>query len=639
MQGPIRATMRVPAMKDPAAVYLELRRRREEEISRLDLSHAKLGYARLATVACAAIAAWGALSRGFSILWILVPLGAFVALMAAHERLLRQLERQRRAHRFFDRGLARLSGDWAGHGETGERYLNPAHPYAPDLDIFGKSSLFELLSTARTHVGEDTLAGWLQKPAPPEMVLARQAAVEELRPRLDLRERLAVVAEEARTGVDPVALAHWGEAPAQLAGARLHAAVWAFRIFGVASLALGGVALAGQFGAFALPENVAIAGRDFFLLALLVNGIFFYRIRARMESVVAAVDEAAHELRLVSEVLLLLEGEAFHAPLLAELRSSLDAGGAGPRPAKAPGDADPRPAKTPPSARLARLRRIVDCLDSRQNIFVRLTEPFFLWTPYWAIEAEKWRRESGPAVRRWLTALGAIEALSSLASHAYEHPDDAFPEFAADGPWLEAEGIAHPLIAEARAVRNDVRLGGELRVLIVSGSNMSGKSTLLRTLGTNVALAQAGAPVRARRMKLSPLALGASIRVTDSLAEGVSRFYAEILRLRQILDETSGKLPVLFLIDEFMHGTNSHDRRIGAEAMVRGLVERGAIGLITTHDLALADIADGLGARAANVHFEDRVENGRIEFDYIMRPGVVRKSNAIELMRSVGLEV
>jgi hypothetical protein len=579
--------------------------------------------------------------------------------MVAHERLLRLLERQRRAQRFFNRGLARLRGDWPGHGETGERYLNAAHPYAPDLDIFGKASLFEMLSTARTHVGEDTLAGWLQKPAPPETVLARQAAVEELRPRLDLRERLAVVAEEARTGVDPVALAHWGEAPAQLAGGGLHAAVWAFRIFGMASLALGCAALAGEFGAFALPENLAIAARDFFLLALLVNGIFFYRIRPRMEAVVAAVDEAAHELRLVSEVLLLLEGEAFHAPLLAELRSSLDAEGAprgagaalprglSPRPAEGsslgaegtPPGADPRPAKAPPSARLARLGRIVDCLDSRENIFVRLTEPFFLWTPYWAIEAEKWRRESGPTVRRWLTALGAIEALSSLASHAYEHPDDSFPEFAAEGPWLEAEGIAHPLIAEARAIRNDVRLGGELRVLIVSGSNISGKSTLLRTLGTNVALAQAGAPVRARRMKLSPLALGASIRVTDSLAEGVSRFYAEILRLRQILDETSGKLPVLFLIDEFMHGTNSHDRRIGAEAMVRGLVERGAIGLITTHDLALADIADGLGARAANVHFEDRVENGRIEFDYMMRPGVVRKSNAIELMRSVGLEV
>jgi hypothetical protein len=464
------------------------------------------------------------------------------------------------------------------------------------------------------------LAGWLQQPAPPETALSRQQAVDELRPRLDLRERLAVVAEEARTGVDPVALARWGEAPAQLNSRGLHAAIWGFRIFGIAGLVAGCVALASLFGV-PLPEPMTMAARDFFLLALLANLIFLYRIRPRVEAVVGAVDEAAHELGLVSEVLLLLEAEKFHAPLLAELRSSLDTDGAA------------------PSQRLARLRRIVDCLDSRENIFVRTMEPFILWTPYWAIQAEKWRRESGAAVRRWLTAMGAIEALSSLASHAFEHPDDPFPEFVDNGPWLEAEAIAHPLLAEERAIRNDVRLGGELRVLIVSGSNMSGKSTLLRTLGTNVALAQAGATVRARRMRLSPLALGASIRVTDSLQEGVSRFYAEILRLRQILDETSGKLPVLFLIDEFLHGTNSHDRRIGAEAMVRGLVERGAIGLITTHDLALADIANGLGERAANVHFEDRVENGRIEFDYIMRPGVVRKSNAIELMRSVGLEV
>jgi DNA mismatch repair ATPase MutS len=181
------------------------------------------------------------------------------------------------------------------------------------------------------------------------------------------------------------------------------------------------------------------------------------------------------------------------------------------------------------------------------------------------------------------------------------------------------------------------------RVLVVSGSNMSGKSTLLRTLGVNVVLAQAGAPVRARRLRISPLAVGASIRVTDSLQGGVSRFYAEILRLRQILDATAQPgpkgAPVLFLIDEFLHGTNSHDRLIGAEAVVRGLVERAAIGLVTTHDLALAGIADALGERAANVHFEDHIEDGRMVFDYVMRPGVVRKSNAIELMRSVGLEI
>jgi DNA mismatch repair ATPase MutS len=204
---------------------------------------------------------------------------------------------------------------------------------------------------------------------------------------------------------------------------------------------------------------------------------------------------------------------------------------------------------------------------------------------------------------------------------------------------MEAEGIAHPLLPEDRAVRNSVRIGGELRVLVVSGSNMSGKSTMLRTLGVNAVLAQAGSVVRAESLKLSPLQVGASIRVSDSLQGGVSRFYAEILRLRQILDLTSGPLCVLFLIDEFLHGTNSHDRRIGAEALVTGLVKRGAIGLITTHDLALAAIADALAERAANVHFEDRIEDGKIIFDYRMRPGIVRKSNAIELMRQVGLEI
>src|SRR5262249_50100395 len=260
-----------------------------------------------------------------------------------------------------------------------------------------------------------------------------------------------------------------------------------------------------------------------------------------------------------------------------------------------------------------------------------VAEVFILWTPFLAWAVEEWRRESGTAVRRWLTATGEMEALCSLASYAFENPLAVFPELA-DGPgFLLAESIGHPLDPLDRVVRNDVRVGdADPHVLVVSGSNMSGKSTLLRTLGINCVLAQAGAPVRARRMRISRLAIGASIRVSDSLQGGVSRFYAEILRLRQILDLTFGPLPVLFLIDEFLHGTNSHDRRIGAEALVRSLVERSAIGLITTHDLALSEIVGILGSRAANVHFEDQVSNNEIHFDYVMRPGVVHKSNAIE---------
>jgi len=290
----------------------------------------------------------------------------------------------------------------------------------------------------------------------------------------------------------------------------------------------------------------------------------------------------------------------------------------------------------PPSRRIARLNRLINLLDSRHNPFIRV---LLLWDIHLSYAVEDWRRTSGPAMRRWLHAVGEIEALSSLAGYFYEHPRDVFPELAAESPCFEAEALGHPLLAEDRVVPNDVKMGGDLRVLVVSGSNMSGKSTLLRTIGVNAVLAQAGAPVRARRLRLSPLAVGASIRIQDSLQEGTSRFYAEITRLRQIMEKASGNPPVLFLIDEFLHGTNSHDRRIGAEGIVRGLVDRGAIGLVTTHDLALAHIADALGPRGANVHFADHLEDGRLRFDYRLRPGVVQKSNAIELMRSVGLDV
>jgi len=354
---------------------------------------------------------------------------------------------------------------------------------------------------------------------------------------------------------------------------------------------------------------------------MIVNFVSLHRVRRRVQAIIGAVDESAHELKLLSEVLVRLEREDFQSPILAALRASLNAEG------------------DPPSKRLARLKRLTELLDSRDHLVVRVAEPFTLWTTHLAFAVENWRRHNGATVRRWLTATGEIEALCSLASHAFDHPSDPFPEFTAESPMLEADGVAHPFLPEGSAVRNDVRIGGDLRLLVVSGSNMSGKSTLLRTLGINAVLAQAGAPVRARKLRLSPLAVGASIRITDSLQGGVSRFYAEILRLRQILDQTAGALPVLFLIDEFLHGTNSHDRRIGAEALVRSLVERGAIGLVTTHDLALADIAEVLGTRASNVHFEDQIENGQIHFDYVLRPGVVRKSNAIELMRSVGLEI
>jgi DNA mismatch repair ATPase MutS len=214
---------------------------------------------------------------------------------------------------------------------------------------------------------------------------------------------------------------------------------------------------------------------------------------------------------------------------------------------------------------------------------------------------------------------------------------------ASDGPLFEADGLGHPLLPNC--VPNDLRLGGDRRLLVVSGSNMSGKSTLLRSVGTGVVLALCGAPVKARALRLSPLQIGASLHVQDSLLEGKSLFYAEIVRLRLLVDlaepapDQSPRPPLLFLLDEILHGTNSHDRRIGAEGVLRGLVERGAVGLVTTHDLALTEVAKNMAPRADNVHFQDELQGGQLHFDYRMRDGVVQKSNALELMRAVGLKV
>jgi hypothetical protein len=608
---------------DPRTVYSARLRERQDEIHQKQAAHRRVGNLRLVTALVAVALVWLSLfQRTVSIIWITLPAAVFAALIVVHDRLVRRLEERGRALAYYESALGRLDGQWAGKGESGGRYLDPVHIYAQDLDIFGAGSLFELLCTARTHIGEDTLARWLTRPAPLAEVNARQAAVEELRPMLDLRESLAVVAEEARTGVDPVSLAGWGESQPQLVSRVLRWSSVAFTVFGAAALAGGFLAFVGALGLAPLPEPVAALLRDLFFAAYLAGSLILYRVRQPMTAVVDSVEQAAHDLNLLSQVLFLLERETFHSPRLKELRASLDTEGA------------------PPSRRIAKLNRVMEWLDSRDNVFVRVAQPLLLYSLHLAFAVEDWRRASGPVVRRWLEATGEMEALCALASYAYEHPDDPFPEFIDDTePWFEGQAMGHPLIPEQRLVRNDIALGGELRALVVSGSNMSGKSTLLRTIGVNAVLAQAGAPVRARRLRLSPLMPGASIRVVDSLQGGMSRFYAEIVRLRDILNATSGPTPVLFLLDEFLHGTNSHDRRVGAEAMVRGLVERGAIGLITTHDLALAHIADGLGPAAENVHFEDHLENGVMKFDYVMRPGVVRKSNALELMRSVGLEI
>ena len=593
-------------MEEPHAEYTTRLAARREAVAGLVRREERISHLRLGCVIVAGVLAWlgfrhGLLAPG----WALAPLVAFAILVARHWDTTAARQRAERAVVFYRRGLARLEGTWAGAGETGERFRRRTHPYADDLDLFGRGSLFELLCTARTRAGEETLAAWLLAPAPPDEIRARQAAVDELRPRLDLREDLALLGADVRASVDPDALRAWAAAPIVLR------APWA-RYFAPA-LAAAAVASAVLW---------ALGHQQPLIVVAALEGLVALVLRRRVHHVVHAVERPGRDLRTLAELLARIERERFTAPRLLALRDMLDTEG------------------LPPSRQVARLRRRIDLLDARRNQLFAPVGWLLLWTTQLALSIESWRSACGPHVADWLAAAGELEALCALGGYAGEHPAHPFPTIVEGPPQLDGRGLGHPLLLARRCVPNDVRIGRDApHVLVVSGSNMSGKSTLLRTVGLSAVLAQAGAPVPAAALTLTPLAVGASIRIQDSLQDGTSRFYAEVTRVKQLVDLASGSPVLLFVLDELFHGTNSHDRRIGSEAVVRGLLDRGAIGLVTTHDLAIAAVADGLAARAANVHFEDELCDGTMTFDYRVRPGVVTKSNALELMRAVGLEV
>ena len=562
-----------------------------------------LGYAKVA-VAFVTILSAIALLYYTKLLWMLVlPAGGFVFLAVLHEKRLQRIRLRARAIEFFERGLARINDQWIGRGETGDRFLDPAHPYSRDLDLFGRASLFELLCTARTRAGEETLASWLLNPAPPDEILARHDAIRDLAARIKLREQLFCIGETVRAGVHPEALASWGDRKPILTGTAIRITSTVLALLWVAGVVAWGV---WGLGTLALAISA-------------LNLAWAHRIHARWDEAAERIEEATHNLDLLAGVLRLIDHGQFGAAKLKEIQTRL------------------KRADFVPSEAISRLDRIVGYLESRRNPAMRLLDVVTFWSAQCVFLAEKWQLEFGPQIRTWLDEVGEFEALTALAAYAFEHPADVLPELVESGPLFEAVEMAHPLLPADKAVRNDVKLGDGLQLMVLSGPNMAGKSTFIRSVGVNAVLAQCGAPVRAKSLKISPLAVAASICVLDSLSGGTSRFYAEIRRLKVAEDLAAGAVPVLFLMDELLSGTNSHDRLEGTRLIVRSLMGRGAIGIVSTHDLALAEIPNTMAGRAVNCHFEDRLEDGKLIFDYKIKPGVVKTSNALELMRSIGL--
>ena len=535
---------------------------------------------------------------------LVIPVAAWVV-QRRHQCHLKSVELQNLLE-YYEKGSARLTRKWDSL-DGGDRFKELDHFYAEDLNLFGEGSLYQLLCSARTHVGQQTLAGWMKSPAERDEIRGRQEAIAELRPRRDLPESIAAAGAMKAGDFRAEFFKMWVTEPCT-----------EFSVLArPTALVLALAAIAAPF----LFWFRLVDGRGFwsvFSALLAVDAAFALALRSRVKVLLESLPTLIIELPILRELLRIAEREQFSSTKLKAMADRLGRS---------------RPAASGHVERLLRLTRLA---QQREKEWFAYFSFCLLWGTQFAMAIERWRSSHGKELLEWMTTLAEFEALISISTYYYEHPADTFPELVEAGPAFEAEGLGHPLLEENTCVRNDFQLGGAIRFLIVSGSNMSGKSTFLRAIGANAVLAYMGAPVRCARMRISSLAIGAAIRVQDSVVDGRSHFLAEMQRLRRMI-EAADHGPLLFLADEIMSGTNSHDRRIAAEWVVQALMLRGAIGALTTHDLALTEIAN-TALPGQNVCFEDTGELGNLLFDYKLRQGVVKHSNALNIAHLLGID-
>ncbi|MEI9940808.1 MAG: DNA mismatch repair protein MutS [Pseudomonadota bacterium] len=544
----------------------------------------------------------------------LLGLAAFLALVVWHSRVLVEEDLARRFARVNKDALARTTGRFSELAENGARFVDPTHPYTSDLDVFGPSSLFQRVSVAHTRVGQEKLSGFFSHTSPPTVVRERQVAVRALSPLLDLRQRIEALAlgivdpgSKRKEPPNPEPLLLWAEEKPQLKH-WLHV-VWAARI--LPFFTIGGMVLWSSFGRSWL----------FFTVPAVLSMFTLSLANAITSRVFHAVSETQGAFLRYGTLLGELESLDVDAPLIRAAQARLTQSG------------------KKPSEEMRRFERVVGFFELKHNgMIYPVVNLFLLWDVHCVLALEAWQERAGRFVREWLDVVGEAEALSSLAGLAHDEPNFCFAEFS-DRPCFLAEELGHVLIDRQVRVTNSVSLPEAGTALLVTGSNMSGKSTLLRSMGLANVLAFAGGPVCAKRLVLAEFALITSIRISDSLASGVSHFYAELNKLKAVVDGTAGDKPVFFLLDEILHGTNSLERQIGARWVIGELIKRGALGAVSTHDMGLAELEPALMSRVTLIHFRESVKDNEMSFDYKAHPGPVQAGNALRLMRRIGLDV
>ncbi len=547
-----------------------------------------------------------AVRRRVPLWWPSLPIPIATVSAGRYRRHRAARSRLWRLGRFYDRAIQRIQGMWPGQGHGGDEFDDPNHLYARDLGIFGEGSLFEFLSIARTAIGRRRLAGYLLQAPALDEILARQEAVRELEQRADLREQVALLGEFEFSESKWETFEEWLNSPPVSfpKSVRVGAAI--------TSTMVAGAVLAAMLGL--LPWIRTAVWISPLILFHAVAGLIF---RGRVNRIIASTGSVSIEIHVLREGLHVLETQRFHAAGLRRIAERVDHS----------------------SQAVRKLERLFALLDQRDKEWFHFAFILLLGKTQLCMAIEHWRVQHAAALRDWLDAWGEFEALDALANYAHENPDSAFPVFSEGAARFEALAIGHPLLPDETCIRNDVLLHPAARFYIVSGSNMSGKSTLLRAIGLNAVLAFAGAPVRARAFRLSLLSVCASLSVVDSVLNGKSKFLAEVDRLRRTIQAAGGPKPVLFLIDEIFSGTNSSDRRIAAEAVVRTLVDAGAVGALSTHDMSLTGIADSAGLCGANMHMGARDGGDPMDFDYRLKPGITTETNALAIARLAGVPV
>jgi hypothetical protein len=556
-------------------------------------------------------------------LWTLVVpaviFPAFVMLVLYHKRVSKKVERYSGLERLNTEAIARMNRDWSKLPNKGVPGADVVPDLAVDLDLVGNASLYRLLGSANTPSGKTTLLNWLFTFAAPEEILKRQSAVQNLSAELDFRQELELRGVLMNKVPDTDSFLAWAAGPRWLLETG-----WLRFLSRLLPVLLILILLTVSILSPAYrPVFVTLA-----MLCVVVNMALTFKYSPAIHRIFMKVSAFEREFGSYSDILKLLSEKRFDASKLEDLQGELT--------------------KDSVSAhrQMGKLDRILQLAELRFSGMLYFPVQFFtLWDFHALFLLERWQERCGPFCERWLDVVGEMEALSALASLKHDNPGWVFPEVLRDGsPTISVEAMGHPLMLPVKCVTNDLEIGPPGNFILVTGSNMSGKSTLLRSLGLNIVLAQAGGPVFARKMLLPPVVLGTSFRVQDSLEKGVSFFMAELKRIKEIIDLSEAVNPtprtLLFLLDEILLGTNSFERQVAVREVLLNLLEANAMGLISTHDLSLAQISQFEGKHKA-VHFSESIGEGQdgmaLHFDYQLREGISPTVNALKLLEIVGI--